>query len=55
MFKNLAFIFFIASITFSQKNSFSQKFIHPGINQTSKDLDYMKSLVLNGKQPYKET
>ncbi|HEX5552619.1 MAG TPA: right-handed parallel beta-helix repeat-containing protein [Chitinophagaceae bacterium] len=31
----------------------SQQFIHPGINQTSKDLAYMKSLVDQGKQPWR--
>jgi parallel beta-helix repeat protein len=34
--------------------SFSQKFIHPGINQTSKDLELMKNKVLKGEQPYKD-
>jgi parallel beta-helix repeat protein len=34
-------------------NIFAQKFIHPGINQTSKDLEYMKSMVKKGEQPWK--
>jgi parallel beta-helix repeat protein len=32
----------------------AQKFVHPGINQTSGDLAYMKSLILKGEQPYKD-
>jgi len=31
----------------------AQKFIHPGINQSSADLAYMKQLVLKGEQPWK--
>lgn len=31
----------------------AQQFVHPGINQTSQDLTYMKSLVLKGEQPWK--
>jgi hypothetical protein len=31
----------------------AQNFIHPGIDQTKGDLDYMKSLVLKGTAPYK--
>ena len=32
----------------------AQKFVHPGIDQTSEDLRYMKSLVLKGEQPWKD-
>lgn len=32
----------------------AQKFIHPGINQTSQDLAYMKELVDKGVQPWKK-
>src|SRR5215204_4915481 len=32
----------------------AQKFVHPGIDQNSKDLAKMKQLVLNGVQPYKD-
>jgi hypothetical protein len=31
-----------------------KKFIHPGIDQTSADLDYMKKQVLAGTQPWKD-
>lgn len=31
----------------------AQKFIHPGISQTSADLDYLKQSILAGKEPYK--
>ena len=34
--------------------AFPQKFIHPGINQTSKDLEYMKMLVVKNVQPWKD-
>ena len=30
----------------------AQKFIHPGLNQTAKDLDNAKRLVLKGEEPY---
>jgi hypothetical protein len=30
-----------------------QKFVHPGINQTSADLEYMRSQVLKGEEPWK--
>ena len=32
----------------------TQKFIHPGINQTAADLANMKKIVLNGTPPYKD-
>ena len=32
----------------------AQKFIHPGINQTFADLNYMKKQILNGEQPWKD-
>jgi len=31
----------------------AQKFTHPGIDQTSADLEYMKGQVLKGEQPWK--
>ena len=31
----------------------SQSFIHLGINQTAKDLEYMKQSVLKGSEPWK--
>ncbi|NJK95853.1 MAG: hypothetical protein HC905_13915 [Bacteroidales bacterium] len=31
-----------------------QKFIHPGIDQTSADMEYMKKQVLKGEQPWKD-
>ncbi|MBA2761239.1 MAG: right-handed parallel beta-helix repeat-containing protein [Segetibacter sp.] len=37
----------------SPSHSFAQKFIHPGVDQTSKDLEYMKKMVLTGEEPYK--
>ncbi|MEO7584041.1 MAG: alginate lyase family protein, partial [Ferruginibacter sp.] len=32
----------------------AQNFIHPGMDQNAKDLAYMKSMVAQGKQPYKD-
>lgn len=32
---------------------YPQKFVHPGIDQTRADLDYMKQQVLSGVQPWK--
>ena len=34
--------------------AYSQKFIHPGIDQSSEDLAYMKKQVLSGNQPWKD-
>lgn len=34
-------------------NAGAQKFVHPGINQTAADLEYMKKQVFNGEQPWK--
>ncbi len=39
---------------YSTKESSAQKFIHPGIDQTSADLEYMKKQVLAGEQPWKD-
>ncbi|MBN9381008.1 MAG: right-handed parallel beta-helix repeat-containing protein [Chitinophagaceae bacterium] len=33
--------------------SMAQPFVHPGINQTSADLGYMRTMVLDGRQPWK--
>jgi len=41
-------------ISFSPENSIAQKFIHPGIGQTSADLEYMKKQVLANEQPWKD-
>jgi parallel beta-helix repeat protein len=32
----------------------SQSFVHPGVDQSAKDLAYVKAKVLKGAQPYKE-
>lgn len=45
----------ILTVFLSSVNSTSaQKFIHPGIDQNSGDLEYMKKQVLAGKQPWKD-
>ena len=48
-------IILIVLITFlyPTNSTFAQKFIHPGIDQTSADLQYMKKQVLAGEQPWK--
>jgi parallel beta-helix repeat protein len=38
----------------STDSTSAQKFIHPGIDQTSADLGYMKKQVLAGEQPWKD-
>lgn len=43
----------ITAICTSPAKIFAQHFIHPGIDQNSKDLEQMKKLVLSGTQPYK--
>ncbi|HWB90760.1 MAG TPA: right-handed parallel beta-helix repeat-containing protein [Puia sp.] len=45
----------IAGMTFCcPSGSKAQPFVHPGINQTSADLAYMRKLVLDGRQPWKD-
>ncbi len=47
-------VFIVTIILFSLfNNSVAQKFIHPGVHQTKEDLEYMKSQVLKGEQPWK--
>ncbi len=36
-----------------QGSLFAQAFIHPGVDQQAKDLQYMKKMVLAGEQPWK--
>ncbi len=45
----------VIAVLFSfSKNSSAQQFIHPGIDQTLADLEYMKKQVLAGEQPWKD-
>jgi parallel beta-helix repeat protein len=46
------FSLMVFAVGISSKGS-AQKFIHPGINQSSADLAYMKQRVLKGEQPWK--
>ncbi|KAA6303713.1 MAG: hypothetical protein EZS26_000264 [Candidatus Ordinivivax streblomastigis] len=39
--------------THSKSVYLSKPFVHPGMAQTSSDLDFMKQNVLNGKEPWK--
>ena len=45
---------FISVLICTVENVSAQKFIHPGIDQTSADLAYMKKQVLAGEQPWKD-
>ena len=48
-------IWLLFTVFLSTTTSLSaQKFIHPGIDQTSGDLEYMKKQVLAGEQPWKD-
>lgn len=42
-----------AGVLLLGNNATAQKFIHPGIDQTREDLEYLKKLVATGKQPWK--
>jgi len=53
--RNFTIILIVLIAFLSNRNSASaQKFIHPGIDQTLADLEYMKKQVLAGAQPWKE-
>ncbi len=53
--KFFSIVLLVFTVHFSfLKNTSAQKFIHPGIDQTSADLDYMKKQVLAGEQPWKD-
>src|SRR6187402_1486680 len=49
----VAIVVMVAIITIFPSKIFAQNFIHPGINQSKKDLVAMKKMVLEGRQPYK--
>ncbi len=55
--KKIAFKILLATFVIfflTKENSFAQKFIHPGIDQTAADLAYMKKQVKAGVQPWKD-
>lgn len=53
--KNLLFNLLVFVLLFSVSPiAVAQKFVHPGIDQTSADLDYMRKRVLAGEQPWKD-
>ena len=52
--KGLFLLILLVFIVFSPENCFAQRFIHPGIGQTSADLEYMKKQTLAGEQPWKD-
>lgn len=51
--KNKFLALLILIIVFISPMLNAQEFVHPGIHQTRADLDYMKSQVLKGEQPWK--
>lgn len=53
----LHFTLFLAAMFFSfvfSETITARQFIHPGIDQTKEDLEYMKKQVLLGEQPWKD-
>ena len=49
---SLVILLFLSGV--SQDLLRAQEFVHPGIDQTKEDLDYMRRLVLEGEQPWKD-
>jgi len=47
-------IVLLAAVIMMPLTTSAQKFVHPGVDQTSQDLAYMKAQVLAGKQPWKD-
>jgi hypothetical protein len=50
----LAIIVLVAITNIISSATAAQKFVHPGIDQTSADLAYMKNLVIKGQRPWKD-
>ena len=50
---SLITVFTFVLVWLVSPDSWGQKFIHPGVDQNSKDLAKMKQLVLNRAEPYK--
>lgn len=47
----LLFVFIALALSFPSQ---AQKFVHPGVNQTPADLDYMREQVRAGEQPWRD-
>lgn len=52
--KRLCSLILLAFLLWNIPLASAQKFIHPGINQTAEDLEYMRTQVLKGVQPWKD-
>jgi len=52
--KRILVIFSCLVLLLYSQQSTSQSFIHPGVDMTSEDLQYMKNQVLAGTQPWKD-
>lgn len=53
LFYVLSLSIFISACNKQQKST-NESFIHPGVDQTQSDLDFMKEKVLAGEQPWKD-
>lgn len=51
---SLIFRLFLSFFLATSLPAYTQNFVHPGIDQTSADLKYMRDQVLAGKQPWKD-
>ena len=54
LFGSRVVVVLLAIIILLPISAWAQKFIHPGIDQSANDLAYMKKMVLQGEQPYKD-
>src|SRR3954468_12284687 len=49
--RQLSFVVFFTCMLVTSARA--QAFIHPGINQSLQDLEYMKKMLASGEEPYK--
>lgn len=51
--KHLRIIILIVTLVYAIPGAHAQSFVHPGINQTAKDLAYLKQLIQGNQEPWK--
>ena len=51
---NIRFLLIVTMLLLVTGIGTAQKFVHPGIDMNSADLEYMRNQVLAGKQPWKD-
>lgn len=51
---NIRFLLIVTMLLLVTGSGTAQKFVHPGIDMNSADLEYMRNQVLAGKQPWKD-